>query len=72
MAVCVHGTYDGFMSSIWQEGLKRMTRNHVHFATGLPKEDGVISGTFPTTTWTRIQRQIHVIFVQHVFFCPPI
>lgn len=42
--VCVHGTYERFLSSIWQEGLKRMTRNHVHFATGLPKEDGVISG----------------------------
>jgi len=42
--VCVHGTYERFMSSIWREGLKRMERNHVHFATGLPQEDGVISG----------------------------
>lgn len=42
--VCVHGTYERFMSSIWREGLKRMGRNHIHFATGLPQEDGVISG----------------------------
>lgn len=34
------------MDSIWQEGLKRMNRNHVHFATGLPEQDGVISGRF--------------------------
>ncbi len=43
--VVVHGTT---MSS-WlliraSGGLKRMARNHIHFAKGLPGEDGVISG----------------------------
>lgn len=42
--VCVHGTYARYLDSIFREGLKTMNRNHVHFATGLPKEDGVISG----------------------------
>jgi 2'-phosphotransferase len=42
--VCVHGTYTKFMDQIWEQGLKRMNRNHIHFATGLPEEDGVISG----------------------------
>jgi 2'-phosphotransferase len=34
-----HGTYD-----IEKQGLKRMSRNHIHFAPGMPGEDGVISG----------------------------
>ncbi|CAK9227012.1 unnamed protein product [Sphagnum troendelagicum] len=42
--VCVHGTYTKFMDQIWEQGLKRMNRNHIHFASGLPEEDGVISG----------------------------
>lgn len=67
MIVCVHGTYEKFMSSIWQEGLKRMTRNHVHFATGLPKEDGVISGMFPVPTLTRIQGlDLCIVFIEQV------
>eukprot|EP00250_Pteridium_aquilinum_P014401 c21965_g1_i1 orf=107-1342(+) len=42
--VCVHGTYMRNLSSILKTGLKKMGRNHVHFASGLPREDGVISG----------------------------
>ncbi|GAQ79224.1 Phosphotransferase1 [Klebsormidium nitens] len=42
--VCVHGTYTRYLDAIFREGLKTMKRNHVHFASGLPKEDGVISG----------------------------
>ena len=46
LAVCIHGTSLNNLDSILSTGLKRMGRNHVHFATGLPKEDGVISGMF--------------------------
>ncbi|KAL2622500.1 hypothetical protein R1flu_002705 [Riccia fluitans] len=42
--VCVHGTYDEYLDSIARQGLKRMKRNHVHFASGLTPTDGVISG----------------------------
>lgn len=42
--VCVHGTYRRHLDPILKEGLKRMTRNHVHFATGVVGSDGVISG----------------------------
>ncbi|KAG6554897.1 hypothetical protein Mapa_003481 [Marchantia paleacea] len=47
--VCVHGTYVKSLSSIRKEGLKRMTRNHVHFATGLSPNDGAISGMRKTS-----------------------
>ena len=40
----VHGTNEGAWKLISKQGLSRMGRNHVHFATGLPGEDGVISG----------------------------
>jgi 2'-phosphotransferase len=40
----VHGTFSKFWGLIKTEGLKRMTRNHIHFAPGRPKEEGVISG----------------------------
>jgi 2'-phosphotransferase len=40
----VHGTFSKFWPLIKASGLKRMTRNHIHFAPGLPKEEGVISG----------------------------
>jgi 2'-phosphotransferase len=33
-----------FWPSIKTEGLKTMTRNHIHFATGFPKDQSVISG----------------------------
>ncbi|RUS86582.1 hypothetical protein EGW08_005663 [Elysia chlorotica] len=42
--VVVHGTYYKYWKFIAHEGLKRMNRNHIHFAAGLPSEDGVISG----------------------------
>lgn len=40
----VHGTFSKFWGSIKEGGLKRMTRNHIHFAPGMPKEEGVVSG----------------------------
>ncbi|KAH7387387.1 hypothetical protein KP509_16G020300 [Ceratopteris richardii] len=42
--VCVHGTLMKNLDSILKTGLKKMGRIHIHFASGLPKEDGVISG----------------------------
>jgi len=42
--VCVHGTYKHLWAKILAEGLSPMSRQHVHFAKGLPGEDGVISG----------------------------
>jgi len=42
--VIVHGTYWDAWKIIQNEGLKRMARTHIHFASGLPKDDGVISG----------------------------
>lgn len=45
--VVVHGTYFAFYQAIVEDGgLKRMSRNHIHFGIGLPedKASGVISG----------------------------
>ena len=43
--VAVHGTFSAALPAIRESGcLKRMTRRHVHFATGLPSDGGVISG----------------------------
>lgn len=44
--VVVHGTYFGVYQAILASGgLKKMSRNHIHFSTGLPEEkQGVISG----------------------------
>lgn|GEM_PF-4081194 len=42
--VVIHGTFSKFWKLIKQEGLKRMSRNHIHFAPGMPQEEGVISG----------------------------
>jgi 2'-phosphotransferase len=44
LPMMVHGTNLEAWSSIQTQGLKRMTRNHIHFAKGLPNESGVISG----------------------------
>lgn len=43
----VHGTHPQAWESIRNErtgGLKKMNRTHIHFAIGLPADDGVISG----------------------------
>ena len=44
--VVIHGTYFAFWQPILETGgLKRMTRNHMHFSTGLPEDkEGVIRG----------------------------
>lgn len=37
-SVCVHGTNEAAWQNILKSGgLRRMTRNHIHFASGLPK-----------------------------------
>eukprot|EP00934_Nitzschia_sp_Nitz4_P004827 Nitzschia sp. Nitz4//scaffold19_size178191//174325//175119//NITZ4_002017-RA/size178191-processed-gene-0.95-mRNA-1//-1//CDS//3329540801//4817//frame0 len=40
----VHGTYLEAWKSIEQQGLKKQNRTHIHCATGLPHDGGVISG----------------------------
>jgi 2'-phosphotransferase len=42
--IAVHGTTIQNWEKIRASGLSRMQRQHVHFASGLPGEDGVISG----------------------------
>jgi 2'-phosphotransferase len=44
--IVVHGTYYAFYQPILETGgLKKMSRNHIHFSTGLPEDkQGVISG----------------------------
>jgi 2'-phosphotransferase len=48
----IHGTNDQAWKSISMDpkGLRKMSRNHIHFATGLIGEDGVISGMRFTCT----------------------
>lgn len=48
----VHGTYqEPWEKHIFSQGLSRMKRNHIHFASGLPKYDNsVISGMRKTCT----------------------
>ena len=42
---CVHGTFSEAWSKVQKSGgLSRMTRNHIHFAKGLPGDGKVISG----------------------------
>ncbi|CAF4770423.1 unnamed protein product [Rotaria sp. Silwood1] len=40
----LHGTYMRHWPSIRDKGLSKMNRTHIHFAPGLPKQSGVISG----------------------------
>ena len=42
--LCVHGTYTKFINSIKQSGLNKMSRTHIHMATGYPSDSQVISG----------------------------
>jgi 2'-phosphotransferase len=42
--IVVHGTYYSAWTAIQKEGLKRMNRQHIHFAIGRPGQNGVISG----------------------------
>ena len=41
--LAVHGSYLVHLGSILSEGLRRMNRHHIHLATGLPGERGVVS-----------------------------
>lgn len=40
----VHGTFADAWNTIQKKGLSKMGRNHIHFASGMIGEDGVISG----------------------------
>lgn len=40
----IHGTFLKYWIKIKNEGISRMNRNHIHLATGLPYDKGVISG----------------------------
>ncbi|KAG0233674.1 hypothetical protein BGW42_007260 [Actinomortierella wolfii] len=48
--IAVHGTNMAAWELIEKEGLKRMNRNHIHMAVGLPGENGVISGMRTSST----------------------
>ncbi|KAI9323634.1 phosphotransferase KptA/Tpt1 [Dichotomocladium elegans] len=48
--VVIHGTTHEAWESIKIQGLSKMERNHVHLATGLPDERGVISGVRMSST----------------------
>ncbi|KAJ1962224.1 tRNA 2'-phosphotransferase [Dispira parvispora] len=42
--VVVHGTYEKCWPAIERQGLKKMSRTHIHFAPGFVGQRGVISG----------------------------
>ncbi|GLE09157.1 hypothetical protein PINS_up020748 [Pythium insidiosum] len=41
---CIHGTYTKFWESIWETGLRRMTRNHIHMTSSEVPVGTVVSG----------------------------
>ncbi|XP_018017777.1 tRNA 2'-phosphotransferase 1-like isoform X2 [Hyalella azteca] len=46
--ILIHGTYEQYWSSIKSQGLSRMTRQHIHLATGITGAAGTISGVRAT------------------------
>lgn len=49
LPVVIHGTtMHNWRNCIQEQGLRVMNRQHIHFATGLPGTDGVISGNMLT------------------------
>jgi 2'-phosphotransferase len=44
--VVIHGTYFEPWATIKNDGLSRMSRNHIHFASGIFGDNAVISGMF--------------------------
>jgi 2'-phosphotransferase len=45
LSTIVHGTYmDPWLEHIRTEGLSKMSRTHIHFAKGMPNDEGVVSG----------------------------
>lgn len=47
--LCVHGTYSKVINQIKKTGLKTMSRTHIHFASGYPDNEKVISGARTNT-----------------------
>ncbi|KAJ2725111.1 tRNA 2'-phosphotransferase [Coemansia sp. Benny D115] len=45
----VHGTIKGNVAAIRKTGLSRMNRTHIHFASGLYGEEGIVSGMRATS-----------------------
>lgn len=59
-AMIIHGTYRPALATIMENGLKRMSRNHIHCASGYPGADEVISG---------MRKSAHIAFVMDPAKC---
>ena len=61
--LAVHGTYNAAWALITASGgLKKMTRQHIHLATGLPGDSGVISGmrkSCEIVIWVDVAAAVH-------------